>query len=296
VAVAASPRYRDVKVCRYTSVFDKQAQTQFCAMTFILPDGAGAYIAFRGTDSSLVGWRESFNLAFSYPVPGQVSACAYLNEVANSLPGPLFVGGHSKGGNLAVYAATQCNEDVQDRIVAVFDHDAPGFAREFYDQAAFKRVEGRIRKTMPENALVGMLMETIENYRVVRSRVLAVRSHDPFTWEVDVQARDFSLSQDATSTSGRGEAVLNAWIEPLDSNQRAAFVDTLFQVLEAMGVESMRDLATVGPHEVAAAAEVVVDTDAEIRHTVTEVLVRLLSLFVTPRSAWDLLDALDFRR
>jgi hypothetical protein len=178
----------------------------------------------------------------------------------------------------------------------VFDHDAPGFAREFYDQAAFKRVEGRIRKTMPENALVGMLMETIENYRVVRSRVLAVRSHDPFTWEVDVQARDFSLSQDAASTSGRGEAVLNAWIEPLDSNQRAAFVDTLFQVLEAMGVESMRDLATLGPHEVAAAAEVVVDTDAETRHTVTEVLVRLLSLFVTPRSAWDLLDALDFRR
>jgi hypothetical protein len=292
-AIAASPRYRDVRACVYVDEFDPSNESQFAAVTFALPEKAGAYIAFRGTDSSLVGWKENFNMAYRYPVPGQVAACAYLNRVADAVEGPLYVGGHSKGGNLAIYAATQCAADAQDRIVAVFDHDAPGFAAEFYETPAFARIRGRIRKTIPQDALVGMLMETLEGYRVVQSSGVAVLQHDPFTWGVDINARDFMLAEGVSAIAGRSDAVISKWIEPLDREQRGVFIDTLFKVLAATGAQTMGDLMHVGGREIAAAAGALVGIDAETRRIILEVLMRLVRVFFTPQVVWDALDAFE---
>ena len=290
-AIAASPRYRDVNACFAVDDFDPSNESQFAAITFVLPDGAGTYVAFRGTDASLVGWKENFNIAYRYPVPGQVAACEYLSRVAAAVEGPLYVGGHSKGGNLAIYAATLCGADVQDRIVAVFDHDAPGFAAEFYESPSFARIRARIRKTIPQDALVGMLMETLDGYRVVQSSGIAVLQHDPFTWGVNILSRDFELAQGVSAIAERSDAVISKWIEPLDSEQRGVFIDTLFKVLAATGAQSMGDLAHVGPLEIAAAAEALIDIDPETRRIILEVVARLVRIFFTPRVMWDAMDA-----
>ncbi len=135
-AVAANPRYRGVHVCGYRAVSDVVATEQFAAMAFRFPAGF-SYLSFRGTDSTIVGWKEDFNMAFRCPVPAQESAVRYVDEAADAIDGPLLCGGHSKGGNLAVYGAAMCSDVARERIERVYSHDSPGFVEEFLNGNAF---------------------------------------------------------------------------------------------------------------------------------------------------------------
>ncbi|MFR2030854.1 MAG: Mbeg1-like protein, partial [Collinsella sp.] len=145
-AVAASPRYRGVHVCGYRAVSDVVATEQFAAMAFRFPAGF-SYLSFRGTDSTIVGWKEDFNMAFRCPVPAQESAVGYVDEAADAIDGQLLCGGHSKGGNLAVYGAAMCSDVARERIERAYSHDGPGFVEEFLSGNAFADLSGRIDKT-----------------------------------------------------------------------------------------------------------------------------------------------------
>lgn len=143
-ALAASPRFRAVEVGLYLSEFDPAREMQFAAMTFFYRD-AFAFVGFRGTDESIVGWKEDFNMAYAMPVPAQDQASRYLATAAPYLPERIIVGGHSKGGNLAEYAALHAPADVQNRIVRVYNLDGPGFkedVRENAETAARHRTDG----------------------------------------------------------------------------------------------------------------------------------------------------------
>ena len=124
---AKTARFGDIRLLGYVNRIDEETQTQFSAVTMLLPDGS-AYVAFRGTDDTIVGWKEDFNMAFTPEIPAQKYAAEYLRQVSAALPfRPLLVGGHSKGGNLAVYASVFCGQEVQKRILAVYNNDGPGF-------------------------------------------------------------------------------------------------------------------------------------------------------------------------
>ncbi len=124
-----SRRFQSIRIGYYVNRVDLDKETQFSAVTIRLSDGK-FYMAFRGTDESIVGWKEDFNLAFSKPVPGQIMSVEYLEQAAGMTDGGFYVGGHSKGGNLAVYSAMNCKKEVRDRIITIFDHDGPGFRAE----------------------------------------------------------------------------------------------------------------------------------------------------------------------
>ena len=164
-ALAASPRFRDIRVMGYTQQTDPEQEKQFSAMTFQL-NGDMGYVAFRGTDSTLVGWKEDFNMAFQYPVPSQEEAERYLAQAAKHCKGELQVGGHSKGGNLAVYAAAHSAGEVQERIARVYSHDGPGFLGAVLRSGEFQAVTAKIDKTLPQSSLVGMLLEQQEKFRI----------------------------------------------------------------------------------------------------------------------------------
>ena len=142
---AASPRFRELEMRDYAALLDQERRVQFSATCYVMP-GAWAYVAFRGTDTSFTGWRENFDMAVTPPVPAQRMAAAYLELVARHLPQRLYVGGHSKGGNLATYAAVRCSDAVRARIACVFDHDGPGFKAGFLSDepalAALRALEG----------------------------------------------------------------------------------------------------------------------------------------------------------
>ncbi|NLT11303.1 MAG: DUF2974 domain-containing protein [Clostridiaceae bacterium] len=240
-AMSASPRFRDIKLNYYISELDVEAQMQFSATTFILNDD-NCYIAFRGTDGTIIGWKEDFNMAFSYPLPSQEAALLYVNAVCGFLPGNvgLFVGGHSKGGNLAVYAAMNTQSNNRDRITYIYNHDGPGFSEEVIHSEEYLRVADRIRKTLPASSLIGILLHHHSHYRVVDSNAKGLMQHDPFTW--NVEGDDFVWTDELRGESVHTHRTINLWLSKLSPEKRRMFVDTLYSVVESTSAKSLFDL------------------------------------------------------
>lgn len=232
-AASTSPRFFNVRACLATEQSSPEHERQFAAVTFRLPTGQ-SYVAFRGTDNTLLGWKEDFNMAFMPKVPAQEAASSYLQSVAQTLEGDLFVGGHSKGGNLATYATLAAPEAVRSRIASSFDHDGPGFLDETLLTLDSPEAWALVHKTVPGESLVGLLLGSNNTEPcVVRSSRAGVLQHDPFSWEV--QGNDFvregALSYDAYRTSKR----MNAWLKAMSATDRERFVDILYRVVQSAG-------------------------------------------------------------
>lgn len=240
-AVAASPRFRDILVTDYADEFDEASEKQFAACTLRLPSG-DAYVSFRGTDNSLVGWKEDFNMAFETPVPSQRRAVSYLEAVAGSVAGGIYVGGHSKGGNLAVYAASMCGPAARSRLVSAFSHDGPGFTEETLSSPEWAASKGLVRKTVPKSSPIGMIFESQEDLRLVESTSVGIMQHDPFSWVVD--GRDFSYVSDRSLGAGYLDAGLSRWLAGMGRDERRAVVNALFSMVSASGEESFVDLGS----------------------------------------------------
>ena len=227
-ALAASPRFRSIKVGYYVDEFDKKQEKQFAAMTFFIGENQ-AYIAFRGTDATFIGWKEDFNMAFISPVPAQEEAVAYLEAVGKQYKGNLLLGGHSKGGNLAVYAAIHCTSDLQDRIQQIFSHDGPGFKDKVFDSEGYKKVSEKIQRTLPQSSLIGMLMEHQGNYQVVGSNRFGLMQHDPFSW--NIEEGSFCILSHISANAQFANKTLSEWLQNCSIEKRETFIDALFSVV-----------------------------------------------------------------
>lgn len=237
-ALAASPRFRDIRVMGYTEQYDLTTEKQFSAVTFqIQPDLC--YVAFRGTDSTLIGWKEDFNMAFQSPVPSQEEAVRYIEKAALYCPGKILTGGHSKGGNLAVYAAAMCRENIQCRIKKVYSHDGPGFLETTLQSREFQNISSRIEKTLPQSSIVGMLLEHQENFCIVRSNKTGLMQHDQYTWEI--KENDFIYIEHLTKDAKFVDKTLTDWLNQISKENRERFVDALYSVLNANTLTTIDD-------------------------------------------------------
>lgn len=240
--VKDTPRFRSVGIKAYVNEIDPKREMQFSAMTF-LPDDGSMVIAYRGTDDTIVGWKENFNMCFLPVVPAQVSAAAYLEEAAKATPeAPVRITGHSKGGNLAVYAAVNCSSDVKKRLKRVWSNDGPGFNKKILEDEDYMELRPIIRSFVPQNAVVGMLLEHDENYTVVKSRQKGVSQHNGLTWEV--MGGSFVHLDDVNQESKRLDRVLKTWVSEMTPEQREQFVDALFQVLSSNNALTLTELAS----------------------------------------------------
>lgn len=239
-AVLQSRRFRTLRLNCYINIVEKEWETQFSAVTFLLDDGT-LYIAFRGTDETIVGWKEDFNMAFLSPVPGQAYSAKYLNMVTGKLHKPFYVGGHSKGGNLAVYSAMKCIPKVQERIIKIYNMDGPGFRPEVLEDCRYEDVADRVVKILPQSSLVGMIFEKDIHYRVVESRTFGLLQHNPYTWRVKdgkfVEVDGIYERRQLTNNA------LNEWILSLNEQQLRTFVDTMYQIISASQADNLIDFA-----------------------------------------------------
>ncbi len=238
-AIAKSRRFSSVSAFRFREFNDEAREVRFAAITFDLGDG-NLYCAFRGTDVTLLGWKEDFNMAFRRRIPSQKLALDYLSELAESSRAPLFVGGHSKGGNLAVYAAVNATRAVKKRIAAVYDHDGPGFRERIFSSPRYLDVEDRIRRTVPHDSLIGILLFHSERQKVVLSRSVLIGQHNPFAWAVK-NAEEFVGLPSTTANSKRTDRALGEWIAGMDEGTRKKFVDALFAVISGSGAQKVTD-------------------------------------------------------
>ncbi len=182
---AASPRFRPLKICAYQSVFQAQEEVQFAAMAFVYKDEF-AYLCFRGTDQSWIGWKEDFNMTSLFPVPAQELALTFTEILAPSLPERLYLGGHSKGGNLAEYVALKLDKTTQNRVQKVFNLDGPGFKHGAFSNADYTPIIDRIHKIGPQDDIVGSLLNSPVPIRPIYSDASGFGEHNIFQWQVDL--------------------------------------------------------------------------------------------------------------
>ncbi|HJB54424.1 Mbeg1-like protein [Olsenella sp. An188] len=276
-AAVASPRLRGLRVSDYEDDFSETQEKQFSACTLRLP-GGGAYVSFRGTDNTLVGWKEDFNMAFETGVPSQLAAVRYLERVAPSVDGPLYLGGHSKGGNLAVYAAARCPGELAARIERVFSHDGPGFTSEALADEAWRERAHLVSKTVPHSSVIGMLFERQEDYAVVESSTTALAQHDPFSWVVE--GADFVRHEGLARGASFLDESLNQWIASMTHAEREGFVDALFSVFAAGGEDTFGELGERWQTSVPAMLREVARLEPEQRGHITRALALLVRSFV----------------
>ena len=286
--VVASPRLRDVRLCDYVEDLDAECEKQFCACTLRLP-GGGAYVSFRGTDNTLVGWKEDFNMAFESDVPSQLAARAYLERIAPTVTGSLYVGGHSKGGNLAVYAASTCDAATAARLTRVFSHDGPGFMAQTLSAPGWRERGGLVSKTVPKSSLIGMLFEQQEEYSVVDSSTLGILQHDPFSWVVE--GCEFARADGISRGAAALDETLNQWICSMTHDEREGFVNTLFSLLYASGQDTFAGVNGNLQEALPAMLDELAKTDPEQRRYLTRAVSLLLRAFVpdvTPSTSLQL--------
>ncbi|MEG1608449.1 MAG: Mbeg1-like protein [Clostridia bacterium] len=238
-AIAQSSRYCDIEIVNQKSIFSKDENKQFSATTFLLNKDY-IYIAFRGTDTTIVGWKEDFMIAYSNAMPSYGDAVEYFNKIANILIYPhIFVGGHSKGGNIAVFAATRAQSKIQDRIVNVFNHDGPGFRKDFFQTDEFKKIADRAICIVPENSVVGMIWDNGEKMEIIKSNNLGVFQHNPFSWLV--QGDDFAHSENLSGFSKEFKTSLSDWLYYTSNRKKEAFFDAFINVFEKAEAKSFGD-------------------------------------------------------
>ena len=240
--MAKTKRFGDVKLSHYVDHVDFREQSQFCAATAELDDGS-LFVVYSGTDNTIVGWRENFNMSFLTETPGQLKAVEYLNRVVSPRQKQIRAGGHSKGGNLAVYAAVYCRDSIQKKIVAVYSNDGPGFTDSMVSGQEYLKMLPKIHTFVPEDSIVGMLLERKEPYRVVKSSRSGPVQHDAMTWEV--LGGSFIYLEGVAQSSILLDKTLKAWIAKLDDAQKEEFVDTLFAILEEGDIYTIDDLVNM---------------------------------------------------
>ena len=243
---AETERFRDVRMFGFTHEWDEEKEMQFDAVSYLLPDNT-LFVSFMGTDTSLVGWKEDFNMSFLSAVPAQERAAAYTVEMAAACRSrKLRIGGHSKGGNLAAWAAIHIPADLQkQRLLAAYNNDGPGFSHDMVETEAYRRVADKLHTYIPESSIVGVLLEHAEDYAVIDSSNRSIMQHEPMSWNVE-GPRFVHLGQ--RSQMGKlSDDVLRQWIGSMTPQEREQFSDALFEVLSLSGkARTLDDLRAGG--------------------------------------------------
>lgn len=273
-----SKRFGGIKLNAYVNIVEPEQETQFSAITLRLEDGT-VYVAYRGTDESIIGWKEDLNMAFLDPIPGQAYSVKYLNMVSGKISGPFYVGGHSKGGNLAVYAAMNCPKSVQERIIKVYNMDGPSFRPEVLERCDYRAIRERTVKIIPHSSLVGMLFEQTMDYRVVKSKALGLLQHDPFSWHVRY-GRFVDIKQVFEGQKALDDT-LNEWIMSLDEQQIRTFADTLYDVLSAAKKDNLIDFSADWMNSLSSVAGAIKEVDEETKQMIRTTIKALLRLAQT---------------
>ena len=241
-AMVRSRRFASLSLSNYRSVLDKEVEKQFAAMIFSLSELDYHQLVFRGTDDSVIGWKEDFQLTYSREIPAHRSAMTFLEDHLPNLSGPITVSGHSKGGNLALYSAVQSSTSLREKIAELLLLDSPGLMKSLLEKPSYQELKARMTVIRPQDSVVGVMLYWDRPAQLVAAEGIGFAQHNALTWEVDLVANDFVYEDQPTELSQRLEETFQEWIETLPNQELKQVCDLVFDTILDSGIESLDDI------------------------------------------------------
>ena len=241
-AMVRSKRFAGLHLSNYRSVLDKEVEKQFAAMIFSLPELDYHQLVFRGTDDSVIGWKEDFQLTYSREIPAHRSAMTFLEDHLPNLSGRITVSGHSKGGNLALYSAVQSSTALREKIAELLLLDSPGLMKSLLEKPSYQELKAKMIVIRPQDSVVGVMLYWDRPAQLVAAEGIGFAQHNALTWEVDLVANDFVYEDQPTELSQRLEETFQEWIETLPNQELKQVCDLVFDTILDSGIESLDDI------------------------------------------------------
>lgn len=264
----AGKRFKDLRVACFESCLDHETQTQFAAVTFITGPRR-MFIVFRGTDSTIIGLKEDFNLLYMDKAKCHEYATDYLRKVSARYARKMYIGGHSKGGHLAVYASMNMPDDIKQRIHRIYSMDGLGLRPTLMQDGKFKSIEDRIYKLIPQSSLIGMMLDDDDRYEVIKASGLGLMQHNMYGWNVD--GRKFIREKKLKTNAVFVEHTFNGWVDSQDDENRQKFIDGIYSLIDACKAESMRELISDGGKKFSIIIDSVKELDDESKAQLKQV-------------------------
>lgn len=306
-----APRYQNILLSNYINELDYQANKQFAAITYQLEDGT-IFVAYRGTDDTILGWKEDFMMTYKAPVASQTRAAEYLEEIAKidfcqsiskvikqrepeikrfqalgnyisqkTKGVNIRIGGHSKGGNLAVYAASNVSSKITGRIIEIYNNDGPGFNHDMIKSKNYQNISTRIKKFIPEGSVFGIMLENIEEKIVIKSCAKGIMQHSGFTWQIE--GTSFIKADSVNKDSEVMDAAFRSWLANVDIEKREHTVKAVFSIFDVVEVKRLNDFTDKTSSLLIAALKELKNMDSDTRDVVIEFFKGLISEYTSHR-------------
>ena len=240
--VVASKRFVNLNLSDYVNDVDAEYERQFSAMVFTLPEINHHQLVFRGTDDTMIGWKEDFKLTYVQEIPAHRAAVAYLEAYFEKYAGKVTVSGHSKGGNLALYAVAHVNDLLREQIEKIYMLDAPGLQEKGLESDGYKAIRERVTVIRPEESIVGIMLYNDIEPIVVKSNASGIMQHAVTSWQFNEETGELILAERQTDLSQNLEKTFKQWMKELSSQELKILFDILFDTLMSSGIHSINDV------------------------------------------------------
>ncbi len=278
---ARCPRFADIRLGGFTNDICEKVQMQFGAMTYFLPNG-DIFIAFRGTDDTVVGWREDTKLGNMSAAPAQQRAVDYLAEAAAVTRGKIYLGGHSKGGNISMWAAAFSAPHIKERIERIYNYDGPGFYPEVINSPEYQSVADRIITYIPQSSIVGALFDQSPICKIIKSTQAGILQHDPLSWEV--LGRQFVYLGKRSKFGIQSDETLKKWVYSMSEEEFDKLTALIFDIIDSTGAKTLTDLGSARIKNFNAILRSLRELDKDSRDMMTKLLIRLLGVGREPKT------------
>lgn len=271
--MANSKRFGGTKMTGFVNEIDSDNQSQFSCCSFYLTDGT-VFVAFRGTDDTLVGWKEDFNMCFSSGTGGQLKAVEYLNQHLARTMRPIRVGGHSKGGNFAVYGCAFSKTHIKDNLIEIYNFDGPGFIEEILEDPKYLSVIRKTHKFIPKESIIGMLMHSKAELKIVNSNDKGIYQHNAMNW--NIERNHFIYEDGLASNAITIDQTIKSWVSQFDYETRALFGDVFFSsLLTSSKASNLSEISSKKLRSIASLTKEVQSLDADNQDLVMKVIKKL---------------------
>ena len=269
-----SNRFKNMHVTDFISHTDTKIEKQFAAITIHIDDN-NMYISFNGTDDTLVGWKEDFNLSFMENIPSQIAGLEYAKNAMNKYLKKVKIGGHSKGGNIAMYSAIGLPHDLKDRVISVNNYDGPGFTQKMVESENYKNILNKITTYIPQSSIIGRLLEHRENCIVIESTEKGIYQHDIFSWQV--LGTNVVTIRNVTNDSDFFDKTISTWLQKTTPEQRKIFIDTVFELFDATNLLTFKEFSNAKIKNINAILKSYNSIDEQDKKTLTKMIFEFLS-------------------